>query len=172
MGNHLPISNSLWDPLLVHWPFEGQKLGHKGQRGKQKFIIVLGNQKLQCSANNTKVSLWSPDAASPLHPQVVHASFGKPSLTQCTLIKHTAPHDSPLCCILSQGSSKPDWTVPFLTPLYGRESNPVETLLGVSAFSICQVFFICRSLRRSRCNYPGLSLCFQCLLHQRNLPLK
>lgn len=67
--------------------------------------------------------------------------LSKPSLTQCTLIKHRAPTAAPLLNIQPWLFKAALWTVPFLASPYGRESNPVETLLGVSAFSIYQVFF-------------------------------
>lgn len=181
MGNHLSISNSLWDPweYIVH--LKGKSWGTK-DKGESKVHYCTRQPKAavvcQLQKGLTMVSgcciTTSPSGCSCLlWPRAtLMQDLSKPSLTQCTLIKHTALHCSPLCCILSQGSSKPDWTVLFLASPYGRESNPVKTLLGVSAFSICQVFFIFRSLRSSRCNYTGLSLCFQCLLHQRNLPLK
>lgn len=114
MGNHLPISNPLWDLLLVYWPLEGQKLGHKEESKvhyrtrRPKATVLCQSHKVLAMVSGCCITTSPSGCSCLLWPcaTLMH-ELTKPSLTQCTLIKHTAPHGSPLCCILSQSSSKP-----------------------------------------------------------------
>lgn len=178
-----PLGNPFY-PQLVFRPssayglLEGQKLRHKRQKGEQTLLPhQIDKSGSALRSRPAHCGLWvlryHHTFRSSFHsmpqPHVNSPSFAH---AERSPVQHTSSHGSPLCCSAQLGLFQVGlWPDPFLTSPLSGETNQVETLLGASAFSICQVFFIFRSLKGSQGDCTGLTLCFQSVFCIRGICL-